>query len=134
MKLLVSAILIAFLTVLPVVLVGIRHGDGAYTDNTYNRSLDYDKGKAIASREELVWSEPECENAETCTIGYSGDTKEWINLSVRVFIPTDSDELLIYEGGMKVRFRYVGTGWYIVKLDYTESGVLVSREKTFYIK
>ncbi|MDR2869497.1 MAG: hypothetical protein LBV04_03520 [Deferribacteraceae bacterium] len=129
MRLLFIAIILAFLTVLPVVIIGIKHGDGAYTTNTYNRSLDYDEGRKIATAQPIIWGEPACVDSQ-CSLPYTSSQ----DFSLRIFRPTDNTELLTAKDSEQVSFRDMGSGWYVLKVDYEKDAVLVSDESSIYIK
>ena len=130
MRLLLIAVLLACVTVIPIIVVGAKNADGVYAENTYNKSLDYDKGKK--AKTVIDWTEPECQG-EVCSIVIPvNDLPD--SLTVRVFRPTVAGELVLEQRDAHVNFRNTGEGWYIVKLDYEKDGVLVSDEKSFYIK
>lgn len=138
MKFMTIGVLLAICTILPVIIVGAKYGDGPFTDNTYNRSLDYDAGKEFVENSNIVWSEPDCDKG-VCRITVSViPLPDQGSMRFRVFRPADSKELAlsvkedgsVWEGS----FEYNGDGWYIHRIDFTSGGKMVNDEKSYFYK
>ncbi|MDR2884025.1 MAG: hypothetical protein LBV09_02845 [Deferribacteraceae bacterium] len=130
--------LFALLTLTPVVLTGLLYSDGTLTDNTYNRSLEYDSKVQTLKDSILMWEEPICSGGR-CQIAVTvSPTPDNDSVVLRIFQPADSEELAIDSSFADNRwhsaFTYHGSGWYISKLEYTLAGTLIDVEKSFYVR
>ena len=131
-------IIIGILVIVPVLIVATRYFDGAFTDNTYTRSLNYDQSRNAAAKSSVIWSKPECSNG-VCTMMLSViPLPDNNSLSLRISHPTRSKEInytLDYSlNQWNVTFSPDSSGWYIRRLDYTLYGTATGFEDSFYYR
>ncbi len=138
MKTTLIMVLIGVLTVAPLIIIGAKHFDGTFTDNTYLKSLQYDQARKVSAESQVAWGEPACEGGE-CTAALSvTPAPDNASLSLRIFRPTANGDIkhtLEYGNNLwTVKFTPQGGGWYVLRLDYTVGGVMADAEHSVYLQ